>query len=645
MEQLIHKMKRHYSLIRNIGIIAHIDAGKTTTTERLINRTGLTKRAGSVDTGDTVMDYLLEERERGITITAAAITLPWRGHRINLIDTPGHVDFTVEVERSLRVMDGAVVILDASKGIQAQTLTVWRQAQRHGLKTIIYVNKMDKIGADLEKCLKDVRKYFGVEPILLNEPLIEKEEFKSVKEIDYCSSDFQEKVAQFDDEFLEKYLNGPVLNSKEEVNTALSRITRNSCAIGVLVGSSAKDIGTENILDAIVDLLPGPPPFCNSNGFKALAFKVVFDQKRNGILVYCRVYSGRFSSKKSQLFNLNKRKREQVGKVMQVMADELIEIDSAEEGQIVILLGLKNTATGDTLSDSSDSLEILEGIKVPSPVISASIEAESPGAQDHLEKCLEIVQLEDPSVRVELNPTTGQTTLSGMGELHLEIIESRLKKEMKAKFTTGPIAIAFQESLELNDLGIEKYFEIDRDLFDIKLKGSVKIKIIPHTAKEADKKDEFCILIKNNNDKSIESTVLDAVMSVFGRGPIRGHRLEKNCHVIIDNLQFNSPSSAHVVVYEALQSLLKEAAENSQVILKEPLVRVEIDAPDQLIGDLTTDLFSARRCVECENLGDGRIVARAPLRKMLGYSSWLLSRTAGMASFTMEADGYTNFEE
>ena len=622
------------SLLRNIGIIAHIDAGKTTTTEKLIHRTGLTKRAGSVDNGDTVMDYLPEERERGITITSAAITLPWRGHRLNLIDTPGHVDFTVEVERSLRVMDGAVVILDASKGVQAQTLTVWRQARRYGLKSLIYINKMDKVGVDLAKCLRDIKNNFGLNPILLNEPVVVDEEIQGTRKTD----GLYESIAQYDDEFLEKYLDDNV--EPADCQTALARITaEGNEAIAVLVGASARNIGTDNLLDAIVDYLPAPSIDSNSMIFKALAFKVVYDPQRNGFLVYCRVYSGAFDAKrKPTLYNLNQRKREQVGKVMQVMADELIEIQDAQVGQIVILTGLKHTATGDTLSDSEDPSETLEGITIPSPVISVSLEAESPGVQDHLDKCLEILQLEDPSLRVVSDKVTGQTILSGMGELHLEIaIESRLRKGMKAQFTTGPIAIAYQESLILSSGEVlKKSHMIDRDVFGIKLKGSVDLEV-----KESDSFD-----IKVSANENVRKSIEDGVYAALGRGPIGGHAVERNFTVKIRNLEFETANSAHVVVYEALNLLLKDSQAEGKLTLMEPLVQVEIESPDELIGDLTTDMFSQRRCVDCETLtscesGNVRIKARAPLKRMLGYSSWLRSRTGGMASFTMEACGYT----
>lgn len=640
--------RRHFttaSLLRNIGIIAHIDAGKTTTTEKLIHKTGLTKRAGSVDNGDTVMDYLPEERERGITITSAAITLPWRGHRLNLIDTPGHVDFTVEVERSLRVMDAAVVILDASKGVQAQTLTVWRQAQRYGLKSLVFINKMDKAGADLDKCLKDIRRNFGLEPILLNAPVKENDEFKGTRLI-AGTEGLYESVAQYDDQFLEKYLEDDAAIESLECQRAIARITADGkAAIAVLVGASARDIGTFELLDAIVDYLPPPKIEAESAGskdFKALAFKVVFDPQRNGFLVYCRVYSGEFSSKrKPTLFNLNQKRREQVGKVMQVMADEMIEIEAAKVGQVVILTGLKHTATGDTLSDSEDPLNVLDGIAIPSPVISVSLEADSPGVQDHLDRCLETLQLEDPSLRVTSDKATGQTVLSGMGELHLEIaVGSRLRKGMKAQFTTGPIAIAYLESLEFSDGEIMKRSHVvDRDIFGIKMSGSVDLEI---------KQSDSFAIESSVNDETARKSLEDGVYGALGRGPIGGNAVERNFRVIIKNLESETTNSAHVVVFEALQLLLKDAQASKKLILKEPLVQLEIDSPEQFIGDLTTDMFSQRRCVECETLAgpeDGgptvRIRARAPLKEMLGYSSWLRSRTGGMVSFTMEACGYT----
>lgn len=635
-------LRRHFStgnLLRNIGIIAHIDAGKTTTTEKLIHKTGLTKRAGSVDNGDTVMDYLPEERERGITITAASITLPWRGHRLNLIDTPGHVDFTVEVERSLRVMDAAVVILDASKGVQAQTLTVWRQAKRHGLKSLVFINKMDKIGADLDKCLKDIRRNFGLEPILLNAAVMENGEFKGTRLI-AGRDGLYESVAQYDDEFLEKYLEDEAIESLE-CQKAIARITAHGkVAIPILVGASARDIGASDLLDAIVNYLPPPKVNVSSNeSFKALAFKVVFDPQRNGFLVYCRVYSGEFSSKKKPtLYNLNQKRREQVGKVMQVMADEMIEIEAAQVGQVVILTGLKHTATGDTLSDSDDPLNMLEGIVIPSPVISVSLEAESPAVQDHLDKCLERLQLEDPSLRVKTDKTTGQTVLSGMGELHLEIaVESRLRKGMKAQFTTGPIAIAYLESLDLADGEIiKRRHVVDRDIFGIKMKGSVELEL---------KESELFEIRTSVHDENVKKSIEDGVYGALGRGPIGGNAVERNFTVTIKNLEYETTNSAHIVVYEALQLVLKDAYSSKKLILKEPLVQLEIDSSEEFIGDLTTDMFSQRRCVDCETSSeDGlamRIKARAPLKLMLGYSSWLRSRTGGMASFTMEACGYT----
>ena len=506
-----------------------------------------------------------------------------------------------------------------------------------------------------------------------------------------------EKIAEFDDIFLDKYLqlieeksinnnnnNNNNINdnnnyynndnidnnsefSKEDVINALTRISRSRSdnAIFVILGSSIKDVGIENVLNGIVDILPPPEKYSANETFQALAFKVVFDVKRNGFLVYCRVYRGNFNPKRSAtLYNANKKgKREQVSRVMQVMADELVEINETGQGEVVILLGLKFTATGDTLTNCENEIIsdinshntstntnistrtntntntskniLLKGINVPSPVICVSLEAESPGDQDHLEKCLEIIQLEDPSARVKIDNSTGQTILSGMGELHLEILALRLRKDFKAKFKIGPIIIAFKESLIFPGVFKTRHV-IDRDIYGIKLKGSVDISL---TLTE---ESEFKVEFKDNfHDQSVIKAVEDAVSGAFGCGPISGFPVIKNnCHILIENLEFSANNSAHVVVFEALQIIFKEAASNKQMVILEPVVKVEIDTPEEFIGDLTGDLFGSRDCVGCECLDNGRIWARVPLRKMLGYSTWLRSRTGGLASFTMESDGH-----
>lgn len=638
---MVHLLtKRFFSnsaLLRNIGIVAHIDAGKTTMTERFINKTGLTKRVGSVDVGDTIMDYLPEERERGITISSAAITLPWKGHRLNLIDTPGHVDFTVEVERSLRVMDGAVVILDASKGIQAQTLTVWRQARENGLKCIIFLNKTDKIGANVEKCLKDIKQRFGLEPILLNEPIYEKDNLTGLKDFDMLASEFEEKVAQFDEIIFEKYLEKTPIGA-DEIKNGLRRITESGKeAVIVLSGSAGKDFGIEKVLDGIVDFLPEPSisVIGDSKIFKALAFKVIYDTKRKGFLVYCRVYSGNLDGlKRPVLHNLSTGKREQVAKIMQAMADELVEVEVAQEGQIVILTGLKNTSTGDTLcTDSRESS--LKGIDIPSPVISTSFETDSVTSQDHLEECLKILQLEDPSVKTYKDAQTGELILSGMGELHLEILQSKLRREMGAEFTAGPVKISFQEAL-IDGFGqMKTTHSIDKDVFGVKLCGSVEL-VVMETG------DDFEIDIEGKHESAIREAVIDALNGALSRGPIEGHRVCKTFKIQIRNLHCSSVSSAHAVVFEALEKLLIEAKSKGLLVLQEPVVKVEIEAPLEFIGDLTADLYSQRGCVEFESFEDGRIVAKAVLRRMLGYSTWLRSKTGGMAAFTMEPAGYTD---
>lgn len=445
-----HTFRRHStaSLIRNIGIIAHVDAGKTTTTEKLILLSGLIKRAGNVDSGDTVMDYLPEERERGITINSAAITVPWRNHQINIIDTPGHVDFTVEVERALRVLDGAIVILDYSKGIQAQTLTVWRQADRYNLPKIVFLNKIDKCDAETSKCLTDIERYFGLKPILLNRPVFEKGRASGIQNM-HVNEDpaVIETLCEHDQVLLEKYVESDSV-TLQDVFDSLKRC--NNKVVPVLHGAASIELGISPLLDAIVNLLP-PSPKAKESEFSALAFKTVYDTKRNGFLNYCRVYSGQLANKRHLLYNVNKGVTESSVQLMQVMADELIPLPSAETGQIVVLSGLKSTATGDTLSSSKHTAP-LPGIIPPTPVIGISIQAESTSDQDRLDEVLRIIQLEDPSVTLLVDSETGQTILQGMGELHLEIVQKRLRDDLKAKFVTGPFKLAIRKSLKKDQL-------------------------------------------------------------------------------------------------------------------------------------------------------------------------------------------------
>jgi elongation factor G len=613
-------------LIRNIGIIAHVDAGKTSTTEKLILASGLIRRSGSVDSGDTVMDYLPEERERGITINSAAITIPWRGHQINIIDTPGHVDFTVEVERSLRVLDGVVVILDYTKGIQAQTLTVWRQAQRYNLPKIIFLNKIDKGGPN-QKCLFEIEKQFGMKPVLLNKPVFLDGSIKSVNDASANDdAEIVESLCEYDQDLLENYIENEKVSLEQVFNSF--RRTSNTI-VPVLHGSASVGLGITSLLDAIVNILPSPLPAARSE-FSALAFKTVFDSKRNGFLTYCRIYGGELNGKRSELFNVNRGKMETSVQLMQVMADELIPLQQAESGQIVVFTGLKGTATGDTLSTSKKTLP-LQGIAIPSPVIGMSIEAESLSDQDRLDEALRIIQLEDPSVSVVLDSETGQTLLQGMGELHLEIVQNRLKNDLKASFNCGPIQIGYKEAIKDASL-LNTTLMISKEIFGVKIIGEISLTL--------ETGENFADLKIAYGDESTAKYLEDGILSAFSRGPIAGFAVERRGRVTVTKLNYNTAESCRTLAFEATKVLLQQAA----IKVHEPIVSVDLELPEAHIGTITSDLFSSRSCIEFSELESNnelkRIRFTAPLHNMLGYSTWLRSQTSGTGSFAMQTCGY-----
>ncbi len=610
------------SLIRNIGIIAHVDAGKTTTTEKMILASGLIRRPGSVDSGDTVMDYLPEERERGITINSAAITVPWRGHQINIIDTPGHVDFTVEVERSLRVLDGVALILDYTKGIQAQTMTVWRQAERYKLPTIVFLNKIDKGGPN-EKCLLEVERQFNMKPVLLNRPVFMNGNLKCLEE--RIPNESVEDLCQYDQELLEKYIETEAF-STQDIIEALKRTSQ--FTVPVLHGSASTGLGITPLLDAIINILPPPPP-PESKEFTALAFKTVFDTKRNGFLNYCRIYDGQMVGKRSGLFNVSKGKQETSVQLMQVMADELIPLQQAETGQIVVITGLKYTATGDTLS-TGKTITALPGIRLPAPVIGVSIEAASLSDQDRLDEALRIIQLEDPSVTVLHDQETGQTLLQGMGELHLEIIQKRLRNELKAKFSCGPIQIGYKEVMFEN---VKTTLAVNKEIFGVKITGEIEVSV------KADEQQNGLKFL--HCDHSIAKFLEDGVLSALSRGPIKGFPVEKRAQITISKIAYNTPEACRTLAFEAFKSVLQRA----NVKLHEPIVSVDLEVPAEHTGTITSDLFSVRSCIDfcvLDSFKDDlkRIRFTAPLERMLGYSTWLRTQTSGTGSFVMQPCGF-----
>jgi elongation factor G len=675
---------RYYSLknIRNIGIIAHIDAGKTTTSERMLFYAGHTRRLGDVDRGDTVMDYLPEERERGITITAAAITFQWQRHTINLIDTPGHVDFGMEVERSLRVLDGAVAILDGSAGVQAQTRTVWRQASRFGIPRILYVNKMDKIGADFVHTLKDVReKLSDITPVPLQYPIMKNDrvhaiadlinekilhwsdadgrtiqvepwnpsEFKNIREV------MLEQVASLDEILLEKYLEGRSdALTPTDIRTAIRRLTLASKIAPVLCGSSFTNIGVQPILDAVIDYLPSPEERpsptvlfdSNKTGIwksddprlLALAFKVVHDDQR-GLLVFVRVYSGRLTTR-SALRNSTRGIKERATRIMSIYANQFEELDEAPAGSVVVLLGLRGTRTGDTLTAVAGELVKLSGIQAPLPVFTRAVEAESLGEEDRLEEALSIVELEDPSVRVNRDPQTGQKHISGMGELHLEIVGKRIIRDLKAKAVFGPVQISYKEQVILFNQTEFIDEEIDKEVSGKRMIAGLKIQI-----ESIEDMMTPIIEIKQqpSNISGLDEAIREGIEAALQEGPTASLPLI-GIKLTVIRVDWKEGSSLEAFRYATFH-FIRNFLSTRRSRLAEPIMDVEITVPTAYLGAVLTDIHSTKRGIVTETITNAEndecmVWAKVPLAAMLGYATSLRSKTAGAGSFTMHPLSY-----
>ncbi len=644
------------SRIRNIGIIAHIDAGKTTTTERMLYYSGHTKRIGEVDRGDTVMDYLPEERARGITISSSAITFPWKGHHINLIDTPGHVDFGIEVERSLRVMDGVVCILDGRAGVQAQTRTVWKQADQFDLPRIIFVNKLDKPGACFESCLRSIEERLGTLALPIQFPIISDESIRIVDVLNQTSLKFEppdgahiakvpeslpkqrekllEKIAELDDQFLETYLdntNPPVML----ISDAISRLTWNRRVVPVLCGASFKNIGVQPLLDAIIDYLPSPPESM-SKDLQMLAFKCVYDHQK-GFLVYVRVYSGTYQTK-FPLLNESNNLTEKPAKLYQVYADEFNEVQELGPGSIGILAGLKNTKTGDTLISSYVSKKKMEydmkPIRVPPAVFFCSVEPESISEEDNMNVALDIVCKEDPSIRMSVDPMTGQTLLSGIGELHLEIVQKRIVNDLKAKAIFGRVQTAFKER--------PTYMAQDNINFEREINGSQLGADLSLTIEPNPDSDGNCIEIITM-EQDLKSALMDAVAGNLSCSPLSNHPII-GTKVTIKVLSTGTSVQAACL---ALSSLFKIVLGKIRMQKLEPVMALTIECLNENVGLIINDLHSKRRAevnlIRQIDLQSQCIEAEAPLSEMLGYSGYLRSVSQGNASFSLEPLGFKVF--
>ncbi len=661
--------------IRNIAIIAHIDAGKTTITERILYLTGRTYKIGEVDEGTAVMDWMKQERERGITITAAATTCYWQDHRINIIDTPGHVDFTAEVERSLRVLDGGVVVFDGVAGVEAQSETVWRQADRYNVPRICFINKMDRIGASFNRSLSMIEERLNARPLAIQLPLGSEASYEGIidlienkawrfdgrpdsepvevaipeSELAICAEFRQaliEKLAEGDDQIMAAYLDGKSI-TPDELRTALRKVTLANKGVPILCGSALRNKGIRLLLDAIVSYLPSPldmPPIRaidtrlktevtrparDDAPFSALAFKVVSDPFV-GRLVYLRVYSGRVKAK-AQIFNAAQGRKERIGRLLLMHANHREEIGEADTGAIVATLGLKGTFTGDTLCDSSRPV-VLESIRFPEPVLSVAIEPRTKVDQDKIGEALSKLVEEDPTFKVDYNQDTGQTVISGMGELHLEVIVGRLFSEFKVGAKVGRPQVAYKETITI-PVRVERKFV--RQTGGHGQYGHVCLELEPV---ERGSGFQFVSRVKNGAiPKQYIPAVEAGIKEAMGIGVLAGYPVVDIKATIYDG-SYHEVDSSDIAFKMAGSRALKDGVAKAKPILLEPIMKLEVVTPEQFLGDIIGALNSRRGRIEAiETQGEMRVVhSLIPLAETFGYATSLRSLTQGRATHSME---------
>ncbi len=676
-------MARQFPLekTRNIGIMAHIDAGKTTTTERILFYTGRVHKMGEVHDGASTMDWMIQEQERGITITSAATTCHWRGYRINIIDTPGHVDFTVEVERSLRVLDGAVAIFCAVGGVEPQSETVWRQADKYSVPRIAYVNKMDRIGADFFRCLTMMRERLGANPVPVQLPLGQEENFggaidlirqKAIVYVDELgtqleyreippelaaqAAEYREKLeetlAELDEEFLLKYLEGEGI-SEEEVKRALRRATLAGKAVPVLCGSSFKNKGVQPLLDAIVDYLPAPTDIPAVRGvnpatgeeeervsgdgepFCALAFKIMTDPYV-GKLTYVRVYSGKLTGG-SYVYNPAKDRRERVGRILRMHANHREDVNEAYAGDIIAVVGLKHTVTGDTLCTEERPI-LLEPMEFPEPVISVAIEPKTAADQDKMGMALARLAEEDPTFKMHTDQETGQTIISGMGELHLEIIVDRLLREFKVEASIGRPQVAYKETISLAARAEGRYI---RQTGGRGQYGHVVLEVEP---RERGGGIAFVNKIVGGAiPREYISAVESGVREAMENGVLAGYPVTDVTVNIVDG-SYHEVDSSDVAFKLAGAIGFKNAAQKAGPVLLEPVMKIEVVVFEEYMGDVIGDLNARRgRIEDLETRGESRVIhGYVPLAEMFGYATELRSRTQGRGTYTMQ---FSHYEE
>jgi elongation factor G len=665
--------------IRNMAFIAHIDAGKTTVTERILFYTGQTYKVGAVDEGTAVMDWMDQERERGITITAAATTSYWRDHRINVIDTPGHVDFTAEVERSLRVLDGGVVVFDAVAGVEAQSETVWRQANKYNVSRICFINKMDRVGANFTRTISMIEDRLKAKPLPIHMPLGSEAAFHGMVDLvenkawsfdgesgsppiaieipeaekpksEAARHSLIEKAAELDDELLVAYLDGKQI-SPEELKAALRRITVAAKGVLVLCGSALRNKGIQPLLDAIIDYLPSPldmPPVHgttlgsnedvlrkpdDNEPFSALAFKVMTDPFV-GRLVYLRVYSGRVVTG-DMVYNSVAGKRERIGRLLLMHANRREEITNADTGGIVAALGLKSTFTGDTLCDPAQPL-LLEAIRFPEPVLSVAIEPRSKADQDRMGDALQKLAEEDPTFKVAFNQETGQTLISGMGELHLEVLVRRLLSEFNVTAKVGQPRVAYKETITRPAKAEGRFV---RQSGGHGQYGHVMIEFEPGEPGTGLKFIEKIrgTAIPRNFVPAVESGLKEAMAS----GVIAGYPVVDIKATLYDG-SYHEVDSSEIAFKIAASMALKDGMAKGKSVLLEPLMKLEVVTPEEFLGDILSDLHSRRGQVESvETYGEMTTIhAHVPLAETFGYATTIRSKTQGRATHSMEFARY-----
>ena len=684
-------MPRQVSLnkTRNIGIMAHIDAGKTTTTERILFYTGITYKIGEVHEGTAVMDWMEQEQERGITITSAATTCFWREHRINIIDTPGHVDFTAEVERSLRVLDGAVAVFDSVAGVEPQSETVWRQADKYRVPRICFVNKMDRIGADFKRTFDQIISKLEANPVAIQLPIGAEDKFVGVVDLikmksitykdetmgaDYIVGDIPadmleeakhyreqliEKVSEADDKILEKYLHGEEI-TEDEIKAALRKRVNSSVRskgdaafVPVICGSAFKNKGVQPLLDAVVDFLPSPldvpaiagldpdkaeptlieRPASDDAPFAALAFKIMTDPFV-GQLTFFRVYSGVLTAGDS-VYNATKQRTERIGRLLKMHANKREEIKEVYAGDIAAAVGLKSVSTGDTLCDEKHPI-VLESMDFPEPVISLAIEPKTKADQEKLGMGLQKLMAEDPTFRVNTDLQTGQVIIAGMGELHLEIIVDRLKREFSVEATVGKPQVAYKETLTRPADGDGRYVKQTGGRGQY---GHAKIHLFPGEPGtgyifEDETKGGA---IPKEFIKPIDEGIRDALT----RGVLAGYPVD-DVRIELYDGSFHDVDSSEMAFKIAGSMAFQDAAKKAKPVLLEPVMRVEVVVPKEHMGDVMGNLSSRRGQIQSqEDRGGTQIIeARVPLSEMFGYATDLRSRTQGRATYSMHFDRY-----